>query len=241
MTTTLGPYRFSDTDVRRTLDNALVLLDLMPAAGHDALGPRRARVATALEGLDLRHGDQAALDAALAQVWPELLEARSDLVAAGALPATATGTVSHLARSDGGVPKAGVDQVEVGFGGVAGDRQASRKHHGRPWQALCLWSTEVLDALAAEGHPIGPGSAGENVTITGLPWARVEPGTRLRLGTVLCQISAYAIPCQQNARWFSDGRFDRIHHKQGPISRTYATVLEPGIISLGDPAVLEPA
>jgi MOSC domain-containing protein YiiM len=72
-----------------------------------------------------------------------------------------------LSRSDGGVPKHSTDHVTVGFRGVDGDRQATRAHHGSPWQALCLWSREVIDALVAEGHPIAPGAAGENVTIAG--------------------------------------------------------------------------
>ena len=55
------------------------------------------------------------------------------------------------------MPKQAVDSAEVGLGGHDGDRQRTRKHHGRPWQALCLWSSEVIADLAAEGHPIGPG------------------------------------------------------------------------------------
>ena len=97
--------------------------------------------------------------------------------------------------------------------------------------------TDELWILAA-GHPIAAGSAGENVTVRGLDWADVRPGTRLRMGTVLCEISAWALPCKHNARWFADGDFNRMHHERGPVSRAYATVLEPGGIRTGDPAVL---
>jgi MOSC domain-containing protein YiiM len=123
---------------------------------------------------------------------------------------------------------------------VVGDRQADRRDHGRPFQALCLWSTEVTDELRADGHPIAPGLAGENVSLTGLPWPRVRPGARLRLGDVLAEVSSYAVPCSKNARWFTGGRFDVIHHDKGPYSRVYATVLEPGRITEGDPVLLEP-
>ena len=123
---------------------------------------------------------------------------------------------------------------------MLGDRQADRDNHGRPWQALCLWSTEVIDDFRAEGHPLAPGLAGENVTITGLPWARVRPGVQLRLGDVLAEVSAYAVPCRKNAAWFVDGRFDAMHHRHGPRSRVYATVLEPGTITHGAPVLLEP-
>jgi MOSC domain-containing protein YiiM len=58
---------------------------------------------------------------------------------------------------------------------------------------------------------------------------------------VVCQVTAYAVPCKQNARWFSDGDFSRIHHSRGPVSRVYAVVLEAGQIAGGDTAILEPA
>jgi MOSC domain-containing protein YiiM len=66
------------------------------------------------------------------------------------------------------------------------------------------------------------------------------PGAQLQLGEVRCEVSSYALPCKKNARWFTDGRFDVMHHRRGPVSRVYATVLEPGTIRVGDPAILEP-
>lgn len=223
MQVVVGPYVFSGTDVRRTLHHADDLL-----VAHGASPDRRRRVEGAIRELEP--------DAAIRAVWPELLSARGDR----ALPDRAVGRVDRLSRSDGGVPKHWVDDVRVGFRGVDGDRQATRAHHGRPWQALCLWSREVIDALAAEGHPIAPGAAGENITMTGIPWEDVTAGVRLRIGEVLCQVSAFAVPCRQNARWFIDGRFGRIHHSNGPISRVYATVIEPGAIRSDDIVVLEP-
>ena len=61
-----------------------------------------------------------------------------------------------------------------------------------------------------------------------------------RVGTVLCEVSAYALPCASNKPWFIDGDFHVMHHERGPVSRVYATVLEPGRIAVGDPAILEP-
>ena len=101
-------------------------------------------------------------------------------------------------------------------------------------------TTDVIDALHAQGHPIAPGLAGENITLSGLAWADVRAGVRLRLGDVLCEVSAYALPCFQNKPWFVDGEFEVMHHERGNVSRVYATVLEPGSIAMGQPAVLEP-
>jgi len=64
---------------------------------------------------------------------------------------------------------------------------------------------------------------------------------RLRLSGVLAEISAYAVPCAKNNRWFADNNSQRIHQDFGPLSRAYATVVEPGAISVGDAVLLEPA
>jgi MOSC domain-containing protein YiiM len=159
----------------------------------------------------------------------------------GAGAPTQEGTVAQLNVSDGGVPKKPVEVAEVGDRGLVGDRQADRQHHGRPLQALCLWSVEVIDALRAEGHPIEPGLAGENVTIAGIDWATVQPGTQLLIGDVLAEISAWSTPCAKNAAWFADRDFRRMDHDRHPgWSRAYAWVREPGTIRHGDRVIVEP-
>lgn len=224
----VGEYSFSQTDVAKTFGHALDLLDLYPAAVHPLQARRRHAVSDAIASDDIE------------TVWRELLAARDDAVAANALPPSATGRVHQISSSKGGVPKLAVESAEIDFSGLVGDRQNNRTHHGRPWQALCIWSTEVIDTLAADGHPIAPGNAGENITVSGLDWSDVTPGVRLKIGTSLCQAIAYAVPCKKNAGWFSDGDFTRIHHRHGPISRVYAVVLEPGRVNVGDAVVLEP-
>lgn len=228
-TVVVDGYRFSGTDVARTLGHAIDLLDVYPGEVWPFQSQRRARMAGAAAAGDI------------VSVWREVIAARDDSVAAGALPARAVGSVQQVSASDGGVPKRAIERAEVDLGGVVGDRQATRVHHGRPWQALCIWSSEVIASLVAEGHAIAAGSAGENVTLSALDWADVRPGVRLQIGSVLCQVTAYAVPCKQNARWFSDGDFTRVHHSRGPVSRVYAVVLEPGQIAVGDSAILEPS
>ncbi len=159
----------------------------------------------------------------------------------GAGVPTQRGAVMGLHVSDGGVPKQPVEAAEVGRRGLVGDRQASRKHHGRPLQALCLWSSDVIDALRAEGHPIAPGLAGENVTISGIDWPTIRPGAQLRIGEVLAELSAWATPCSKNADWFADRDFGRMDHDRHPgWSRIYAWVRQPGTIRAGDVVVVEP-
>lgn len=151
-----------------------------------------------------------------------------------------TGSVNQISRSDGGVPKLAVPSATIERRGVVGDTQAARQHHGRPWQALCLYSTECIEALNAEGHSLQPGSLGENLTLSGIDWAELRTGLTLRVGSMVGRISAPAVPCSKNARWFADGRFARVGHDVHPgWSRWYATVLTPGRVSAGDRVTID--
>jgi hypothetical protein len=159
----------------------------------------------------------------------------------GAGAPTQEGAVAQLSASDGGVPKRAIKVAEVGDRGLVGDRQADRRNHGRPLQALCLWSTEVIEALQAEGHPIHVGAAGENITLTGIDWPTLRTGVQLLIGDVLAEVSAYSTPCAKNAPWFIDGDFRRMDHDRHPgWSRVYAWVREPGTIRAGDRVIVEP-
>lgn len=156
---------------------------------------------------------------------------------------TGSATVTHINISDGGVPKLPIERAVVGTLGVQGDRQESTEHHGGPERALCLFSLEKIEALQAEGHPINPGGAGENVTITGLDWDDVAPGSRLRLGpSVLIEITGYTAPCYKIEANFSDKDFNRINQKTNPgWSRAYAKVIEGGPLLPGDAVEMLPA
>ena len=230
----IGPYRFTEQDAVRTIGNLDGLwrhmMDGRVSATTDALGADlRARSAMDRE-----------LETALNDVWTTLRAASDTLRAEGQMPALSTGTVAQLNLSKGGVPKLATASVEVGFRGVIGDVQRVRVHHGRPWQALCLYAAEVIDMLRAEGHPIRPGSVGENITVAGLDWSVVRPGVLLQIGGVLAHVQAYAEPCRSNAQFFTGGDFQRMNIDRGPVSRIYATVLRPGRIETGDRVVLEP-
>jgi MOSC domain-containing protein YiiM len=139
--------------------------------------------------------------------------------------------------SNGGVPKLAVRETEVTTLGVAGDRQENTQVHGGPERAVSFFSLERILALQAEGHPIFPGSVGENVTISGLDWEQVLPGTRLRLGAeVLVELTKYTTPCNKIEASFRDDYYGRISQNQYPgWSRLYARVLQPGVIKTGDP------
>jgi MOSC domain-containing protein YiiM len=145
------------------------------------------------------------------------------------------GYIFQLNCSNGGVPKQPVTEAHLTPTGLACDRQAHRLIHGGAKRALCLYSLELINELQAEGHPIFPGSIGENVTVAGLDWSRLEPGSRLALGDeVVIEITSYAGPCPTIADSFTDGEFKRISQKKFPgSSRIYARVLQTGLLKTG--------
>ena len=213
----VGPYEFTREDARNTLLAAPKIL---------------------------AHMSDDEITSTLPTVWAALSGATPTLRALGHIPAPQTGTLVQLNSSQGGVPKTSIDHAYIGWKGVDGDRQATRKHHGRPFQALSLWSAEVMETLRTEGHQVVPGSAGENITVGGINWSDMRPGTRVRIGEVLCDISSYAVPCKQLADLFVNRDFNRIHHERDlenatASCRVYATVIERGNIAAGDPITLE--
>ena len=136
----------------------------------------------------------------------------------------------------GGVPKQPVREAVVGERGIVGNRVANPKIHGGPLAALCLYSLELIQALQSEGHPIFPGSVGENLTLSQLEWAQVTPGMRLQLGDeVLIEVTKYTTPCETIVGSFADRNSMRILQKTHPgWSRVYAKVLRTGRIKVGD-------
>ena len=140
------------------------------------------------------------------------------------------GTVTHIHASRG-LPKKSVEQAVVGWKGIEGDVQTARAHHGRPFQALCFWSQEVIDEFHTNGDPIAAGYAGENFTISGVDCDAMRPGARFSVGTVEGFLSSYAIPCKQNKEWFADGDFKKMSYERGAVSRVYAMVTRTGIVS----------
>jgi len=145
------------------------------------------------------------------------------------------GRIFQLNTSPGGVPKLPLREAMVGELGLEGDGHSFPDIHGGPERALCLFSLERILELQAEGHPIFPGAAGENITIVGLEWDKLQPGHRLALGNeVQIEITRYTTPCNSMEPSFLDGKYARLSQKANPgYSRVYAKVLQTGRLVIG--------
>lgn len=150
------------------------------------------------------------------------------------------GRIVRINVSPGGVPKTPVPWAEVTIAGVEGDAHRDLENHGGPDRAVCLFSLEQIKALQAEGHPVGPGALGENVTIEGLDWTQIVPKRRLQLGgQLLLEVTRYTSPCINIRGAFSHGDYSRVSERRHPgWSRVYARVIIPGRIMTGDPVRL---
>lgn len=135
----------------------------------------------------------------------------------------------------GGVPKSMVDSLHVTANGCVGDRQNDLKHHGGPTRAVCLMSTDVLELLQEQGHPIAGGTTGENLLIRGIAWNELDVGTILATEHVRLRITGDAPPCKTIKASFVKGNFMALSHKKTPQqTRWYAEVVREGMMHRGE-------
>jgi MOSC domain-containing protein YiiM len=155
---------------------------------------------------------------------------------------TEEGLVFSINCSQGGVPKLPVPEALVSPSGIFGDSQKNLKYHGGPDRAVCLFSLERIRALQEEGHPIGTGTTGENLTVSGLDWDLVTPGSILEIGDAVIEITDYTKPCKTIRDSFIGQKFTRMSQQLHPgWSRVYARVLREGVVRTGDRVGLDPA
>lgn len=217
--------RWSDDDLERTLAHSDDLIGYVLEGADGAF-------VVEVTADPIRPGDDRVVSAhALMHRLDELAAARREAEAFAPMD----GSIVSLQASAGGALKASIPVAEIGPGGVRGDVQGNRLHHGRPWQAICMYSSDLIEALRSEGHPITAGSVGENLTISGLDWSRMRGGLTITIGEVVLRTSSPAAPCHKIGDSFTERRWNRIDHVERPgWARWYASVLYGGTVSPGD-------
>ena len=140
------------------------------------------------------------------------------------------GQVLGIFVSNGGVPKLTVESAEITLSGLLGDNQADKKHHGGEMKAVCVLENEILTKLQSEGHPIMPGTTGENLLVEGF---NLGIGTIFTVGDSELEVVSAATPCKTIEDSFLDGYFNRISHKKYPgDTRWYCRVIRPGEVRI---------
>ena len=102
---------------------------------------------------------------------------------------------------------------------------AIRAHAHRPHEG----ASAVARGVEQRGEL--PGHLGENVTVSGVDWRLVVPGSRLWLGDdVLIEVTEYTTPCWKQAQWVTDGGLNSINAAVSvPCPPVFTEVLRTGL------------
>ena len=140
------------------------------------------------------------------------------------------GRLLGIFASNGGVPKLPVESAQIDINGIVGDACNNKKHHGGPMKAICVLENELLVKLQSEGHPIHPGTTGENILVEGY---NLEFGIVFDVGEVRLEVVSDATPCWKIADSFTEGDYSRMSNEKYPgDTRWYCKVLNTGVISI---------
>lgn len=125
------------------------------------------------------------------------------------------------------------EAVRITFSGLEGDEIHDTQNHGGVDQAVYVygapdyeWWSEILK------REMGPGTFGENLTISGLRSADALIGDRLRIGPVILEVTAPRIPCVTLATRMQDPAFlKRFRRAERP--GLYCRVIRDGYVRAG--------
>ncbi len=141
-----------------------------------------------------------------------------------------------------GLPKRAVTEIRITSAGLEGDYNVYRHDVSRddPSMAVLVLPKETIEELGREGWPVRPGDLGENITSSGIPYDDFSPGRRLRVGTVLLEISKPCTPCTNLYLLPYVGAERGPEFLRTTLDRRgwYARVVEEGSVRTGDPIEL---
>lgn len=130
--------------------------------------------------------------------------------------------------------------VQITGDGVGDDMIANLMAHGGPDQAVYIYGGADYAWWAMQlATELEPGTFGENLTITELESGPVGIGDRLRLGTVVLEVTGPRIPCSKLSTKMGDPMFVR-RFNEARRPGLYCRVIEAGTACAGDSVTLEP-
>ena len=117
---------------------------------------------------------------------------------------------------------------------LSGDHQADPRYHGGPQKALYAYAAEDYRWWEEElARPLGPGTFGENLTLSGVALNDVLIGERLRVGTALLEATQPRFPCWKLGHRMGSPRFPRRFLEEARAG-AYFAVVEQGELGAGD-------
>jgi len=129
--------------------------------------------------------------------------------------------------------------VKVANLGLEGDVIISKDVHGGLDQAIYIYGGTDYEWWSKElGKDIGPGTFGDNLTISDLACADFNIGDYLHIADVTLQVTAPRIPCSTFATRMEDPEWvKKFRHAERP--GLYCRVIKVGTIHTGDSVLVE--
>ena len=128
--------------------------------------------------------------------------------------------------------------VRLAVDGVDGDTVCDTKHHGGPGQAVYAYSTDDLEFWAAElRRVVGPGTVGENLTMSGIDCSHAVVGERWRVGEAVLRVTGPRFPCRVFAGFLDVPDLIKRFLAAGRPG-CYLAVEEPAAVVVGDPVTV---
>jgi len=123
--------------------------------------------------------------------------------------------------------------------GIKGDFIASKQHHGGPDQAVYVYGGADYAWWSGElEKDIGPGTFGDNLTISELESSQFNIGDYLHFSEVTLQVTAPRIPCVTFAAHMEDPQFvKRFRRAEHP--GLYCRVIHEGNVEAGNNVIIE--
>jgi len=138
--------------------------------------------------------------------------------------------VLAVCRSSKRGPKNPVERARVLEGlGLEGDAHAGAWH-----RQVSLLAQESVARLLARGVRVGPGAFGENILTEGIDLKSLRKGQRLRVGTILLEITQIGKECHSPCVIFQQAGECVM-----PTDGIFARAIAGGEISAGDAIALE--
>jgi MOSC domain-containing protein YiiM len=114
--------------------------------------------------------------------------------------------------------------------GLEGDAHAGNWH-----RQVSLLSHDKIQAFRERGAEVADGDFGENLVVEGFDFQSLGPGTRLKCGEALLEMTQMGKECHSPCQ---------IYHRMGdcimPREGVFARVLRGGMIRVGDDLTAEP-
>lgn len=129
--------------------------------------------------------------------------------------------------------------VWLSYGGLRGDGQADRKHHGGPDKAVCAYCAEHYQYWRTQPRlgAIGFGGFGENLSLGGADETGLCIGDRFELGEAVVEVSQPRQPCWKLARRWGIPELKEHVERKG-YTGFYFRVIRHGWVKAGDSGVL---